>query len=427
VDGETGQLVWSETYSTLNNERLVGLACDSMGDLYVVGRAFGEGFYDLVVQKYYGDNGLNAWSREIGSTAMLDDVGWDVAVDGQDRVVVAGLLGVSPGEGEAVVAVLDPVLGEEVWRQTLPGAVYNIEQMSGWLAIADGDDVILGTRTWEPATGFDLVLHRFAAADGGEVWHQRWNGGGTSADDPRAMAMDPATGDVLMAGVSGGDYLVARFDATDGAPLWQASYAGPPDWYDVATCVTVGPDGAVVASGFSDGSGTGWDVATIALDGATGAQQWAVRFDGHGQSDEARDVAVGPDGTVVVTGYAFSYDTGNDLLSLCYRAGGATAVPGDAPADLPAMAAVTGAWPNPFNPSVTVSYALPRGGPARLTVHDLRGRLVAELAAGAHAAGSFTTRWHGTDQSGRAVPSGVYLAVLRTAQGQASWKLVLGK
>jgi hypothetical protein len=355
---------------------------------------------------------------------MLDDIGWDVAIDGQGRVVVAGLLGVTPAEGEAVVAVLDPVMGQEIWRRTLPDAVYNIEQMAGWLAIAGGDDVILGTRTWAAETGFDLVLHRFAASDGSEVWHRRWNSGGTTADDPRAMAVDPATGDVVMAGVTGGDYLVARFAAGDGAPLWQGTYAGPPDWYDVATCVTVAADGTVLASGFSDGSGTGWDVATVAFAGDTGSQRWAVRFDGHGQSDEARDIASAPDGRVYVTGYAFSYESNNDLLSLCYATdGGATA----APADVPAAAAVTAAWPNPFNPQVTVAYALARGGPARLSVHDLRGRLVADLASGVHAAGPHTATWNGVDHAGRTVPSGVYLAVLRADGVQASWKLVLGK
>jgi hypothetical protein len=424
VDGETGQLVWSETYATLNNERLVGMDCDADGNVYVVGRAFGEGFYDLVVQKYDGETGLNTWSREIGSTAMLDDIGWDIAIDGQGRVVVAGLLGVTPAEGEAVVAVLDPVMGQEIWRQTLPDAVYNIEQMAGWLAIAGDDDVILGTRTWATDTGFDLVLHRFAASDGSEVWHRRWNSGGATADDPRAMAVDPATGDLILAGVTGGDYLVARFAASDGAPLWQGTYAGPPDWYDVATCVTVAADGTVLASGFSDGSGTGWDVATVAFAGDTGSQQWAMRFDGHGQSDEARDIAASPAGRVYVTGYAFSYESGNDLLSLCYdTAGAATA----APADLPPATAVTAAWPNPFNPQVTVAYTLARTGPARLTVHDVRGRLVAELASGTRAAGTHTATWDGVDRSGREVPSGVYLAVLRAGGEQTTQKLLLGR
>jgi hypothetical protein len=423
VDGETGQLVWFDTYSTLNNERPVAAACDADGNLYTVGRAFGTGFYDLVVQKYDGTYGTNQWTQHIGSAVYLDDIGWDVAVDSQGRVVVAGLLGVSLSEAESVVAVLDPTFGETVWQQTLPGAVYNVEVIGGWLAIADNDDVILGTRIWTATTGYDLVLHRFAAADGRDVYHQQWNSGGANADDPRDMIMD-AAGDLVFAGVSGGDYMAAKFDGDTGQFMWLGSYAGPPNWYDVATCVAEAPGGDIVVSGFSDGTSTGWDIATVAFGAADGAMLWEMRFDGYGQSDEARDVTVSGSGDVVVAGYCYSYDTSNDLLAAYYDAGSPTAAPDQG---VPAVSALTGAWPNPFNPRVTVSFAMAQAGDARLSVCDLRGREIAVLTQADLPAGEHTAVWQGQDASGRPLPSGTYLAVLRTAGGVSATKLVLAK
>lgn len=422
MDGETGQLVWSETYSTLNNERIMAAAVDGDGDLYIVGRSFGTGFYDVIIQKFHGEYGTNQWTQSIASAAILDDIGWDIAIDGQGRVVVAALLGTSPADAEATVAVLEPGFGETVWQEAIPGAVYNIEVKGGWLAIADNDDVILGTRTWSSLTGYDLILHRFAAADGAEVYHEQWNSGGTTADDPREM-IQTADGNVVFAGVSGGDYMVAKFDATLGKLMWRGFYAGPPDWYDVATCVAESPDGTIVASGFSDGTSTGWDVATVGFDPATGYLVWDERFDGYGQSDEARDVVVGPGGEVVVTGYCYSYDTSNDLMSICY-ATGPTAAPDAA---MPAAVGLTGAWPNPFNPRVTLSFAVLRDGTARLAICDLRGREVAVLHDGALIAGEHTASWQGHDARGRALPSGLYLAVLRTDAGVSTRKLVLAK
>jgi hypothetical protein len=422
VDGETGQLVWSETYSTLNNERLAAAACDADGNLYTVGRSFGTGFYDLIVQKFDGNYGSNQWTQLIASAAILDDIGWDIAIDSQGRVVVAGLLGTSLADADAVVAVLDPVFGDTVWQESIPGAVYNIEVQAGWLVIADNDDVILGTRTWDTATGYDLVLHRFAATDGAEVWHERWNSGGTTADDPREMVAT-ADGDLVFAGVSDGDYLVARFTGAEGKFMWQGSYAGPTDWYDVATCVAVAPDGTIIASGFSDGTDTGWDIATVGFDPDNGYLVWDTRFDGYGQSDEARDVVVSVGGEVIVAGYCYSYETSNDLMSLCYESGGVTPVFDN----LPTVAGLTGAWPNPFNPRVTVSYALPQAGAVRLTVCDVRGREVAVLDDGSMAAGEHTATWHGHDAQGRGLPSGLYLAVLRTDAGVSTQKLVLAK
>jgi len=421
VDGETGQLVWSEEYSTEYNERAVAGAVDAEGNLYVIGRAFGTGFYDVIVQKYDGDSGFGQWSQLIASSVMLDDVGWDIDVDSQGRAVVCGLLGTSPADADAMVAVLDPVFGETVWQQNLPGAVNNIEVMAGWVAVADNDDIILGTRTWTSDTGYDVVLTRRAAQDGTEVWSQRWNSGGTGADDPRTMILSD-DGDVLVAGVSGGDYLVARFDGLTGAHHWDNRYAGPPDWYDVATCLATAPDGTVVASGYSDGSGTGWDMTTVGFDPTDGSQLWVHRFDGYTLSDEARAMAVGPDGDVAVVGYCYSYDAGNDGVIAYYDAGAATAVE-----IAPVASALTRAYPNPFNPSVTVSFRLAEAGTASLDIVDARGRRVAGLVSGHQTAGDHDVQWHGTDGQGRSLPSGVYLAVLRTAQGLSSRKLVLAE
>jgi len=416
-------LVWSEEYSTLNNEKTVAGACDASGNLYVVGRAFGDGFYDMVVQSYHGEYGTQQWSASIASSAILDDVGWDIAVDSQGNPVAIGMVGVSLSTADAVVVKYDPVFGEELWRIAIPGAISNIESIGGWVEVADNDDVIVCMRVWDAATGYDVLLKRLSGMDGDEVWSQRWNSGGSTADDPRALTIG-LSGDILVAGVSGGDYLAASFSGQTGEPLWQGSYAGPPDWYDVATCIGTAADGTVVVSGFSDGQGTGWDVATVAFDPLDGSLLWAERFDGYGLSDEARGLAVAPHGDVAVAGYAYSYDAGNDAMVLFYDAGTATAAPEVAAAG---TAGLVGAYPNPFNPSVTLSYRLPADGHATLSIHDARGRRVTTLVQGSAPAGDHAVRWHGVDQAGRPVPSGVYLAVLRTTAGVSSRKVVLAE
>jgi outer membrane protein assembly factor BamB len=424
VDGGTGQLVWSANYSTIYNERPLAAAVDQEGNLYVIGRGMGTGFYDILVLKFREHDGSLAWSRMIGGSALLDDVGWDVAIDSQGRPAICGLVGTNLADADAMTAVLDPVTGEDIWRRDLPGAINNIEVQGGWVAIAANDDVIFGTRTWEPATGFDLVLRRYAAADGTEIWAQRWNSGGNVADDPRALVLDTA-GDVLMAGVSDGSYLVIKFDGSSGEPLWHSTYSGPPNWYDVATCLAIAPDGTVVASGFSDGPGTGWDVATLALSPVDGSQLWVHRFDGHGLSDEARAITVSPQGDVIVTGYCYSYQSGSDALVLFYEGDGATTAVADGRVPLPA--ALTDAWPNPFNPRVNLSFSLPQDAAVRLTIHDVRGRLVTVVADDRRPAGTHTVAWDGRDQTGRPAPSGTYLAVLQAGPERTSVKLLLGK
>lgn len=95
--------------------------------------------------------------------------------------------------------------------------------------------------------------------------------------------------------------------------------------------------------------------------------------------------------------------------------------------DLPALTRLSGAYPNPFNPSTTVRFELARAGHARLRVYDLSGRLVRELVDAALAAGPQAVAWDGRDGDGQPVPSGVYLLRLSADGGEQSLKAALVK
>jgi hypothetical protein len=59
-------------------------------------------------------------------------------------------------------------------------------------------------------------------------------------------------------------------------------------------------------------------------------------------------------------------------------------------------------FPNPFNPSTTIRYSLPKRSKVALTVYDVRGRLIATLVNRIQPAGVHEIRW------GAEVPTGVY-------------------
>ena len=85
------------------------------------------------------------------------------------------------------------------------------------------------------------------------------------------------------------------------------------------------------------------------------------------------------------------------------------------------------AGPNPFNPQVTISFALPRDGQVLLQVFDLRGQLVRTLYDGHHDGGSDAVVWRGDDDAGRSVSSGVYRVRLKDATGLAETQVTLLK
>lgn len=81
--------------------------------------------------------------------------------------------------------------------------------------------------------------------------------------------------------------------------------------------------------------------------------------------------------------------------------------------------------PNPFNPRVRLAFELPAAGPVRLTVFDLRGRLVRRLVDGSLPSGSREVWWDGRDDGGCALPSGVYLCRLDSGGAVAVQALTL--
>ncbi len=75
----------------------------------------------------------------------------------------------------------------------------------------------------------------------------------------------------------------------------------------------------------------------------------------------------------------------------------------------PVAAALHPCYPNPFNPTTTISYDVQGGVPVTLAIYDVTGRRIMVLVDGESMhAGRHELTWDGRDQSGRVVASGVY-------------------
>jgi hypothetical protein len=91
--------------------------------------------------------------------------------------------------------------------------------------------------------------------------------------------------------------------------------------------------------------------------------------------------------------------------------------------DVPAAGAALGAWPNPFNPSTTLRFALAAPGHVRLAIYDAAGRRVAQLLDETRSAGEQQVTWRA-----EGLASGVYLARLERGAGHPTIrKLILLK
>lgn len=94
--------------------------------------------------------------------------------------------------------------------------------------------------------------------------------------------------------------------------------------------------------------------------------------------------------------------------------------------DLPTEFA-TNVYPNPFNPSTTVSYDLPSEAAVSIVIYDALGQEVRRLVTEQKAAGRYTVQWDARDNLGRSVGSGVYIAKVEAGSYNSSQKMLLLK
>jgi hypothetical protein len=88
----------------------------------------------------------------------------------------------------------------------------------------------------------------------------------------------------------------------------------------------------------------------------------------------------------------------------------------------PTEFALFGAYPNPFNATTTLSYALPEASHVSMKVYDSQGRLLARLVNGTRSAGHHTLTFDALE-----LPSGIYFLRLKCGNYTAVEKLVLTK
>ena len=86
-----------------------------------------------------------------------------------------------------------------------------------------------------------------------------------------------------------------------------------------------------------------------------------------------------------------------------------------------------GNYPNPFNPTTTVRFALKEKSDVTVKVYNIKGQLVNTLVNGKMDAGTHDVTWEGIDNRNRPVGSGVYMFRMVTPEYDKTIKSLLLK
>ena len=116
---------------------------------------------------------------------------------------------------------------------------------------------------------------------------------------------------------------------------------------------------------------------------------------------------------------------------LAYRinepAGGGSYTPTEDSPDKTAIVSLLGNYPNPFNPSTSISFSLKEDTYVKLEVYNIKGQKVNILVKSQMEAGRHDIEWKGKDSSNKSVGSGVYFYRLSTHKTSKVGKMVLLK
>ena len=84
-------------------------------------------------------------------------------------------------------------------------------------------------------------------------------------------------------------------------------------------------------------------------------------------------------------------------------------------------------FPNPFNPTTTISFSAPKSGHVTINVYDILGRHVRTLVSGNYSAGNYSVVWDATDKNGGMVSAGVYFYTIKTKNFSTTKRMLFMK
>ncbi|MBA7593539.1 hypothetical protein ES703_00463 [subsurface metagenome] len=305
-----------------NYDSASAIAVDGSGNVYVTGISHVSGTDSDYATIKYNPDGNQLWVARYDGPAGDTDSAKAIAVDGSGNVYVTGQSRGSGTEEDYATIKYDRD-GKQVWVARYDGPV-NGNEAAVDLAVDGSGNVYVTGWSFGSGTSADYATIKYDP-EGDELWVARYDGPPSDWDGALAIAVD-GTGNVYVTGQSrgsgtGDDYATVKY-GPDGNELWVARYDGPANGNEAAVDLAVDGSGNVYVTGFSQGSGTGWDYATIKY-GPDGDKLWVARYDGPASDwDVAWDVAVDGSGNVYVTGGSRGTGTGNDYATIRYDSDG---------------------------------------------------------------------------------------------------------
>jgi len=387
-----GNWLWATKTGGSSHDYSFGIAVDDNSNCYVTGSFYGpatfgsytinsSGARDIFVAKIDANSNWQ-WASQAGGSGM--DIGQAIAIDDNGNSYVTGSFYgtvtfgtyslTSSGGTDIFVARLDAD-GNWLWATQAGGSNLNI---STEIAIDDNGNcyvvgyfdstVTFGTYSLTSSEAFDIFVAKIDA-NGNWLWAVK--AGGNSDDMGIAIASD----------INGNSYITGYFAST----------------------VTFGT--------YSLTSSGAFDIFVAKID-ANGNWLWATQAGGD-NFDSGSAIAINDNGDNYMTGNFYSTATFGSYTLNSSGSSDIFVTKLNSNTSIEDCTISTqydlSNYPNPFNPTTTISYNLTTESNIELSIYNIKGQKIKQLVKDQLSAGKHTVNWNGTDQKNQPVSSGIYL------------------
>ena len=411
---ENGNEVWNQTYGGSLHDSARSAKQTADGGYILAGEtwSYGAGTFDFWLVKT-DENGNEEWNQTYGGSEH--DRAYSVQQTTDGGYIVAGWTCSYGAGNEDFWLVRTDENGNEEWNQTYGGGSYD-KAFSVQRTLDEGFIVAGVTRSY--GAGFaDFWLVK-TDEYGNEEWNQTY--GGTYHEGAYSV-QQTTDGGYIVAGYT--ESYGAGFDdiwlvKTDenGNEEWNQAYGGSEQ--DRAYSVQQTLDGGYIIAGMSSSYGAGeYDFWLVKTD-ENGNEEWNQNYGGT-NSNGARSVQQTSDEGYIVTGY--TYPSGASTTDcLLIRFASEVSSDGNTIPNSECLISKLSNYPNPFNPTTTISFSLQNNSNVELSVYNIKGQLVETLVIEFKPSGEHSIVWNAENQA-----SGIYFYKLKAGEYSKTRKMLL--
>jgi hypothetical protein len=419
---ENGNELWAKTFGGINGDGAGTVAETTDNGLILFGGTSSFGVEQSALYLIKTDsNGDTLWTKII-ELSDYDYAGCNFGIQTSDGgyVIVGNGIPENSNSDDIFLLKTDEN-GNVLWTSNIGGCVNDSWELGKCVQQTNDNGFIIAGFTDLPDQSPGNVYLIKTNAVGDTLWTKQFNGNGNSHGNFIQQTND---GGFIITGYVGyneenSDIYLVRTNVS-GDTLWTSRFGAQFDC--MGFCIKQTTDGGfVVAGSIHDWSDDSYN-AYILKTNSYGDSLWSQSY-GDDLHTVANSIISTEEDEYILAGNTNSYSSPLQTDAFLLKLGYDTST--DNIINKSHLSSIN--YPNPFNPSTTISFSISEKGKVELSIFNIKGQIIKTVINESLNIGDYSVSWDGFDDSGKSVGSGVYLYQIKTPSKILTRKMMLLK